>query len=1204
MTRTPIAIVGLAGTFAGSRNVGEYWDNILREVDSIIEVPATHFAIDDYYDPDPKAQDKTYCRRGGFIPGADFNPIEFGLPPNILELTDVAQLLSLIIARQALADAGYGSVNPHAERTGVVLGVSALGQITPLVSRLQYPIWKRVLLNSGMSDADSDAIVDTIKQAYIDWREDAFPGYLSNVVAGRIANRLDLRGINCSIDAACASSVASLQMAVRELAANSCDVMLAGGVDLNNSVSGFLSFSKTPAFTAHDHMRPFDAASDGMLIGEGIGMLVLRRLEDAERDGDRIYAVIRGIGASSDGRFKSIYAPRMEGQELALRRAYEDAGCAPSSIGLVEAHGTGTPTGDPTELAALQRVFGGDTGRGRHIALGSVKSQIGHTKVASGAASLIKTALALHDKILPPTINVDTPHAALEREDSPFYLNTHARPWFSLEPRRAAVSSFGFGGTNFHVVLEEHSRRKPEGPRTQPTAFAIFLQAGDPSALRARCEVTLASLRSDGGPAAWRALVESSKRDGIAADAARVGFVAATPAEAATLLEGALKIIDPAVDVAATPGRVHYRRHAIDTRGALVALFPGQGSQHLDMGSAICQSFPIVQQSFEDMDAVLVDQGRDPISSVVFPPPAFDSGVREQQNQLLRATQHAQPAIGAFSRGLFTLLSGIGFAPDFVGGHSLGELTALWAGGAVSDLDYGVLLAARGRAMAVAPDSSVDAGTLLALKGDADMLTRFIAGHAGVTIANRNSRSQLVVAGSRPALEALKSELAALGNSATFLPVSGAFHSAFVAHAQAPFAETLAHVAFTTPRIPVYANSTARPYPDSPDAIRQQLASHIVTPVNFREQIEAMHAAGGRVFVECGPGSVLTSLVADILAGQPHLAIALNPGKSGDSDRLLRDAYVQLRVAGVALSDLDANQPLPEVRAAVPGTVHLTGAPYVSDTTRNAFQAALERAPKIMNNTEQHNNVIEQTVTLTGDTSSNAHHRYLENMSEHSERYYDLMQRLYTLVSTPGCQPSSLAVFERGMSQFHEQQLMAQQVHTQYLRNQVEYSQRVVGADAPASLPQMTAYARPQTTLPAAPVPVVTAAALPPVVVKEPAPVSAFTQVTIPVAIPVDVPPTRVPASHDGGGADDVAAILLEVISDKTGYPIETLDASMDLDSDLGIDSLKRVEIMAALEGRLFTSLAGINFEAFAELRTVSQIAGYLASIGNAPAIR
>jgi polyketide-type polyunsaturated fatty acid synthase PfaA len=1200
MSRPPIAIVGLAGTFAGSRNLGEYWGNILNEVDGITDVPATHWSVEDYYDPDPKAQDKTYCRRGGFIPGADFNPIEFGLPPNILELTDVAQLLSLVIARQALADAGYGAANRHAETTGVVLGVSALGQITPLVSRLQYPIWKRVLRNSGMSEADSDAIIGTIKQAYIDWREDAFPGYLSNVVAGRIANRLDLRGINCSIDAACASSIASLQMAAHELSARTCDVVLAGGVDLNNSVSGFLSFSKTPAFTAHDRMRPFDADSDGMLIGEGIGMLVLRRLDDAERDGDRIYAVVRGIGASSDGKFKSIYAPRMEGQELALRRAYQEAGCEPSSVGLIEAHGTGTPTGDPTELAALRRVFRDESGRGRHIALGSVKSQIGHTKVASGAASLIKTAMALHDKILPPTINVGTPHPALEEDGTPFYLNTHARPWFSSERRRAAVSSFGFGGTNFHVVLEEHTRSKPETSRKQLAPFAVFLQAPDTDALRSSCREVLAALTSDRGDHAWRSLVESSKREDIAAGNARVGFVAASRGEAASLIESAIQSLDANPASIGPPGRVHYRQRGFDTRGGLVVLFPGQGSQYLEMGSSLCQSFPVVQQAYEDMDAVLSGMDRAPISSVVFPPPVFEARVREEQNDRLRATQNAQAAVGAFNRALYMLLQSCGLSPDYVAGHSLGELTALWAGGAIGDRDYHALLAARGQAMAVAPDSTADAGTLLALKGDADMLTQFIAGHRGVTVANRNSRSQLVVAGSKSDLEMLKSELAALGNSATFLPVSGAFHSPFVAHAQAPFARALEGVAFSTPRIPTYANGSGRPYPGAADAIRQQLAGHIVNPVNFRGEIEAIHAAGGRIFVECGPGNALTGLVGDILSGQPHLAIALNPAKSGDSDRLLREAYVQLRVAGVPLTDLDPHQPLPEARTSAPGTVRLTGAPYVSESTKTAFQSALERAPKIMSDIQQ-KNVIEQTVTLTGDTSSHAHYRYLENMSEHSSRYFELMQRLYALVSNPGCPPATLELFERTMGHFHEQQLVAQQVHTQYLKNQVEYSQRITPGsfESGPELPSITAYARPQMTLPPAPRPPVTAAPLaaPSVAVMEPIVTAPAMNGTTHAAAAVA---SRVAVAAPPSGAEDIAAILLEVISDKTGYPLETLDASMDLDSDLGIDSLKRVEIMAALEGRLFSSLAGINFETFAELRTVSQIATYLATVGSA----
>ncbi len=515
--RAPIAIVGMAGMFAGSSDIGAYWGNILGEVDCITDVPPSHWAIEDYYDPDPTVPDKTYCKRGGFLPGLDFNPLEFGLPPNILELTDIAQLLGLVVASRALADAGYGASNPLAERTGVVLGASALSLVGPLAARLQYPIWRRVLQSRKVPEPEIDAIIETIKKAYVEWREDAFPGYLSNVVPGRIANRLNLGGINCSVDAACASSMASIQFAMHELRSHGCDLMLAGGVDTNNTPMGFVSFSKTPAFTAHDHMRPFDAASDGMLVGEGVGILALRRLEDAERDGQRVYAVIRGVGASSDGRFASIYAPRQEGQELALRRAYEASDVSPSSVGLVEAHGTGTPSGDPTELAALHAVMGSDPST--PIALGSVKSQIGHTKVAAGAASLIKVALALHEKVLPPTIHVTTPHPAIR---APFYANTQTRPWFATAPRRAGVSSFGFGGTNFHVVLEEHAPDRTDSPRARATPFALFLHAPDAAALDALCADTAQALRSDAGARRFREWVEASKTAAIPSGADRL----------------------------------------------------------------------------------------------------------------------------------------------------------------------------------------------------------------------------------------------------------------------------------------------------------------------------------------------------------------------------------------------------------------------------------------------------------------------------------------------------------------------------------------------------------------------------------------------------------------------------------------------------------------------------------------------------------
>jgi polyketide-type polyunsaturated fatty acid synthase PfaA len=397
----PIAVVGMASVFPNSPNLREYWNNIINEVDCLTEVPASRWKWEDYYDSDPKAPDKTYCKRGGFIPDIDFNPMEFGLRPNILELTDVSQLLSLVIAREAIKDAGYTDMNDDIRRqTGVILGVGGGQKLTvPLTARLQYPVWERVLKNAGLPDDDVKIITEKIKKAYIPWEENSFPGLLGNVIAGRIANRFDLGGINCVVDAACAASLAAVRMAVSELITGNADMMITGGVDTDNSIFMYMSFSKTPAFSPTQLSRPFDAESDGMVIGEGIGMAVLKRLADAERDGDRIYATIKGFGASSDGKYKSIYAPRPEGQALALKRAYEDAGCAPATVGLIEAHGTGTATGDPAEFSSLNQVFSENNPKKQHIALGSIKSQIGHTKAAAGVASLLKATLALHHKV-------------------------------------------------------------------------------------------------------------------------------------------------------------------------------------------------------------------------------------------------------------------------------------------------------------------------------------------------------------------------------------------------------------------------------------------------------------------------------------------------------------------------------------------------------------------------------------------------------------------------------------------------------------------------------------------------------------------------------------------------------------------------------------------------------------------------------------
>lgn len=458
--QVPVAVVGLAALMPGSRSVTEFWHTIVTGRDMITDVPPAHWSVDDFYDPDPAAPDKTYARRGAFLPEIEFDPLAHGLPPATLAALDPGQLMGLVVADQLLADLDDGLAGPlERERVSVILGSSTLSRVGTMDARIQRPVWRQALRDEGVDDATADAVCDRIAGQYVPWQEASFPGLLSNVVAGRIANRLDLHGTNCTVDAACASSLAALTSAVNELSLGVADLVITGGVDATNNPLMYVCFSKTPALSPTGDVRPFSDDADGTMLGEGVAMLGLKRLDAAERDGDRIYAVIRGIGSSSDGRGGAIYAPMPDGQVRALRRAYAAAGYGPDTVELVEAHGTATPAGDAAEFAALRRVFE-ETGRQDRpwCALGTVKSQIGHTKAAAGAAGLVKAVLALHHRVLPPTIKVARPSTALGIDGSPFRLNTTARPWTRStdRPRRASVSSFGFGGSNFHVALEEH----------------------------------------------------------------------------------------------------------------------------------------------------------------------------------------------------------------------------------------------------------------------------------------------------------------------------------------------------------------------------------------------------------------------------------------------------------------------------------------------------------------------------------------------------------------------------------------------------------------------------------------------------------------------------------------------------------------------------------------------------------------------------
>jgi acyl transferase domain-containing protein len=352
--QTPIAIVGVSALFPGSHDGDGFWRDILAGRDLIRDVPPGHWRIEDYYDPDPSAPDKTYARRGAFLDPVEFDALGWGIPPKNVPATDTSQLLALIVAERVLADASRAH-DVDKSRASVILGVTSAQELMgAMVSRLQHPVWRKALREMGLPEARVDEACDRIAAHYNPWQEACFPGLLGNVVAGRIANRLDLGGTNCVTDAACASTFSALSMAVNELRLGETDLAIAGGVDTMNDIFMFMCFSKTPALSASGDCRPFSASGDGTMLGEGLGMFALRRLEDAEREGDRIHAVIRGIGAGSDGRAKSVYAPLASGQARTLRRAYEAAGYGPETVELVEAHGTGTRAGDAAEFEGLR----------------------------------------------------------------------------------------------------------------------------------------------------------------------------------------------------------------------------------------------------------------------------------------------------------------------------------------------------------------------------------------------------------------------------------------------------------------------------------------------------------------------------------------------------------------------------------------------------------------------------------------------------------------------------------------------------------------------------------------------------------------------------------------------------------------------------------------------------------------------------------
>src|SRR6201987_5294159 len=475
-----IAIVGVGEILPDAPNATSFWENIKSGHYSITEVQRDRWDPDLYYDPDPHAPDKTYSKIGGWIRDYPWDPIKWRLPipPRVADAMDGSQKWAIACTREALEDFGYPTRSLDPDRTAVILGNAMGGERHYFtVLRAYFPEYARELTSSAsfatLPPATRDKIVaelhDRMGKHLPEITEDSMPGELANCIAGRIANVFNFHGPNFVCDAACASAMAAITASAEGLIHHDYDVAITGGIDRNMGASTFVKFCKIGALSATGTRADAEGA-DGFVMGEGAAVFLMKRLADAERDGDKIYAVLRGMGGSSDGKGKGITAPNPAGQKFAIERAWKNAGLSPATATYIEGHGTSTRVGDVVEVQSMADVLGGFHLASHSVALGSVKSNFGHLKGAAGAAGLLKLTLALRDKFLPPSVHCEHPNPDIDFAHSPLYVNTELRAWDvpADSVRRAGLSAFGFGGTNFHAVLEEYipHRLNGNGKRT------------------------------------------------------------------------------------------------------------------------------------------------------------------------------------------------------------------------------------------------------------------------------------------------------------------------------------------------------------------------------------------------------------------------------------------------------------------------------------------------------------------------------------------------------------------------------------------------------------------------------------------------------------------------------------------------------------------------------------------------------------------
>ena len=935
----PIAVVGISALMPDAPDIDAFWQNILDAKVSIRTLrddrwtgPMKHF----YREGGPGNIEEgfTYSKIGAMVEGYEFDWRRWKQPPGTLSQIDLSQQWAVSVAAAAIEQAGYDGVEKDIDRkrTGVAFANALGGENRNLSNIRIYSNHVSELAKAqGLPDSNAKAFVDSMIQNTPRINEDTMPGELANVVAGRVANLLDLQGPNYAMDAACASSLAAVLDACRALQMRQVDTMVAGATDRSLDAPTYAKFSAIGALSP-THSTPFDAGANGFVMGEGAGAFVLKRLNDAIHDGDEVYAVIRGVGGSSDGRGKGITAPSQRGQLQAIARAYEQAGYNATTVELIEAHGTSTKVGDATELGSLSLIWDGSP-PGDHVAVGSIKSQIGHLKAAAGIAGLIKSAMALHHRTIPPSAGFKTPNPTVDWGNIPFFVPTEARDWPRPEghPRRAGVSAFGFGGTNFHVALEGYepdyhaelasqwqnrwdayakntstigTNAVPESPSILDSTATpsmthdelkaieggiLLLSADELSGLKSQIEsLELDGEHFDSDPHGQRLSIVlnhmSSEFDAKASF--RMCIVATSWSEFHKRTALALKAMDDSEKwgFLQAQGVLITNDPPLPSQAKIAHMYPGQGSQYVGMTYDLYQRFSSVQEVWAQADRTMVEVlDGETLSSFVLRANLDKEQLKEAEFKL-KQTEYTQPAMLTADLAIERALNDHGQKPDMVAGHSLGEYAALMSAG-ILDMD-GALRASAARGTEMGSVVIDDKGLMASIMAPYDEVAAVLSEADGYVIAaNKNSPKMTVIAGETDAVKNAVATFDAKGFQCVPLATSHAFHSRIVAPANEPLRRFLEGLEIRWPSIPITANVDGQFYPtegkDSKAGILEKLAPQMASAVEWTTQIETMYEAGARVFLEVGPKRALTMFAVQILEDQPHLPIMTNHPKQG-----------------------------------------------------------------------------------------------------------------------------------------------------------------------------------------------------------------------------------------------------------------------------------------------------------------------------------